>query len=238
MNPAPKYFYPILHLLAFCSIAIAQPILDLVSSNPELLIAQQVESSEIIVVVAFLMLVIPLLISIPYLLSKLLSVKFSNIIFLATLGLLVTILAMMMVKRWFDLADIVLLLLSIVASLCFLFLYWRQEAVRLFCTYLSPAILLVPILFLVGENVRRTVFVAAESIEVAEVAEDSNLQQTPVIVVVFDELPVISLLDRNLEIDRVRFPNFARLRDDSHWFRNTHTVSSVTKVHSQSGQEI
>ena len=36
-------------------------------------------------------------------------------------------------------------------------------------------------------------------------------QAPPIVLVVFDEFPVASLLDRNHQIDRERYPNFARL---------------------------
>ena len=42
----------------------------------------------------------------------------------------------------------------------------------------------------------------------------------PVIVVVFDELPLTSLLAEDLSIDRQQFPAFARLADTSTWFPN------------------
>jgi hypothetical protein len=55
--------------------------------------------------------------------------------------------------------------------------------------------------------------------------------EAPVVMVVFDELPISSLMDENGETDRVRYPNFAELAADSTWFRNTSTVSySTTKA--------
>ena len=50
----------------------------------------------------------------------------------------------------------------------------------------------------------------------------------PVVMVVLDELPLTSLMDEQRRIDPVRFPNFARLAEDSYWFRNATTVSDAT----------
>ena len=51
---------------------------------------------------------------------------------------------------------------------------------------------------------------------------------TPVVVVVFDELPLASLLDEHLEIDAARYPNFAGLAAGAYWFRNATSVSEST----------
>jgi hypothetical protein len=46
--------------------------------------------------------------------------------------------------------------------------------------------------------------------------------------IVFDEFPLISLLDENRQIDDVRFPNFARLAKTSTWYRNTVAAHTTT----------
>ncbi len=50
----------------------------------------------------------------------------------------------------------------------------------------------------------------------------------PVVMVVLDELPLESMLDVDGGIDRELFPNLAALADQSHWYRNTTTVSTST----------
>jgi len=52
----------------------------------------------------------------------------------------------------------------------------------------------------------------------------------PVVMVVFDEFPMASLLDANFEIDGMRYSHFARLARDGVWFRNATTVASVTQA--------
>ena len=53
---------------------------------------------------------------------------------------------------------------------------------------------------------------------------------TPVVYLLFDEFPVIDLMNEKEQIDAKRFPNFARLARTSTWFRNTTTLSSSTTV--------
>ena len=50
----------------------------------------------------------------------------------------------------------------------------------------------------------------------------------PVVMVVFDEFPLTSLLDRDGRIDRVRYPSFATLAARSTWYSRATTVFDST----------
>ncbi|MGI8749861.1 MAG: sulfatase-like hydrolase/transferase [Thermoleophilaceae bacterium] len=52
----------------------------------------------------------------------------------------------------------------------------------------------------------------------------------PVVMVVFDEMPLVSLLDGRGRIDRVRYPNLAALAREATWYPNATTVSDATKL--------
>ncbi len=62
----------------------------------------------------------------------------------------------------------------------------------------------------------------------AEAAEVVVGKPAPVFLLVFDELPVTSLMTKDGAIDAKRFPNFAHLAEDGSWFRNATTVSAYT----------
>jgi hypothetical protein len=51
----------------------------------------------------------------------------------------------------------------------------------------------------------------------------------PVVLIVFDELPLATLIGPDGEIDRRLFPNFAGLADESTWYRATRTVADQTR---------
>ena len=59
-------------------------------------------------------------------------------------------------------------------------------------------------------------------------AAATNAPRAPAVVVVFDELPLNSLLDRHGLVDPVRFPHFAALQRASTWFANESIVSEGT----------
>ncbi len=59
-------------------------------------------------------------------------------------------------------------------------------------------------------------------------AQPARAQHPPVVMIVFDEFPVDTLLDADNRIDASRFPNFARLASLSTWFPNAHSVYDST----------
>ena len=50
----------------------------------------------------------------------------------------------------------------------------------------------------------------------------------PVVIVIFDQLPLISLLDADGRIDPALYPHFAALASESTWFRNASAVAEYT----------
>ena len=57
----------------------------------------------------------------------------------------------------------------------------------------------------------------------------ARFHEAPVVVVVLDELPLVTLLDRDGGIDESLFPGFARLARMSTWYRNTTSNQTFTK---------
>ncbi len=103
-------------------------------------------------------------------------------------------------------------------------LYARAAAVRSFMTVLSPAPLLFLLLFLVVSPVSELVLPSVAS----EAVAGTSSSDTPVVMVVFDELPTTSLMDVQGRIDARRFPAFASFAADATWYRNATTVAGRT----------
>jgi hypothetical protein len=95
--------------------------------------------------------------------------------------------------------------------------------VRTFITVLSPVPLLFLVLFLVVSPVSELVLP-----EDAEAVAGQSRSRTPVVFVVFDELPATSLMDSRDRIDADRYPAFASFARDATWYRNATTVAGRT----------
>jgi hypothetical protein len=105
-------------------------------------------------------------------------------------------------------------------------LYVRVSQVRLFLLYLAPLPLLAVGLFCFTSSVSG--LVTGGEAEVVEAVDATR----PVVMMVLDEFPTATLLDADGGIDAEQFPAFARLAEQSTWFRNytTHNAGTVQAV--------
>ena len=102
--------------------------------------------------------------------------------------------------------------------------YGRYAPVRLFVSLLGVAVILVPAAFLLQPPVSRLLDTGNR----ASVSTVDPAATPPIVMVVFDELPLASLLDSELQIDAERFPHFDALRQNATWFRNASAVAELT----------
>lgn len=102
----------------------------------------------------------------------------------------------------------------------------RWPAVRLWLRYLAAFPVVLGLAFLFASPVtdivlgRDNVAAAADGVTVGDPA--------PVVMIVLDELPLVSLLDEDDHINAAQFPNLARLSGDATWFRNESSVAPST----------
>ena len=94
---------------------------------------------------------------------------------------------------------------------------------RTFLTFLSPAPLVFLFFFLVVSPVSDLLSAG----EVSASAGGPARSSTPIVFVLFDELPV-STLTSDGSIDAERFPNLARFAAGATWYRNATTVADST----------
>jgi hypothetical protein len=102
-------------------------------------------------------------------------------------------------------------------------LYDRSREMRFWLTLISPGIFLFPAIFLWQIH----------QLEVEESSAKGRAAVTnpvPVVFVVFDEFNGTTLVDEQMQIDELRFPQFARLAKLSTWYRNATTVSPRTDI--------
>jgi hypothetical protein len=146
-----------------------------------------------------------------------------TVLHLVLVGGLVAVIVLQALRRAGDpraaLALVAAALLGCAAAVA----YSRVSHVRSFLTVLAPAPLVFLALFLFASPVTQLVLPSEPEAQAASVSSD-----TPVVILVFDELAGTSLLDEDLEIDQDRYPNFAAFARESTWFRNAATVDAWT----------
>ena len=212
------------HLAALSSLALAQPLFELLKDNPEFFAARGSTGADIVAFSVLLVLVPPLALTLIELLVGLASRRAAEIVHLVFVALIVAIIAAQALKKAIGGSDPVLIGLSLVIGGLLAAAYARAEPLRSFLTILSPAPLVFLVLFLFTAPVSKLVFA-----EEAEARAVGGVTRAPVVVVLFDELPSISLLDERRRVDPIRYPAFAELQKTSTWFRNAYTIYDSTE---------
>ena len=209
-------------------LAIAQPLLDLLGRNAEFFLARSSPPLDII------LLAIGLTFGVPVLLGLVLAWLFrqneraGKLLHGAVMAFLVGILVLQIIELtslsrmppWLEMS--LALLVGIGAAAMF----YRTELVRSGVRVASIAPVVVLGLFVFGSSVSQLIFGAPA---IAQIAEAAVTDPAPVVVVVFDEMPVASLMDADGGIQEDVYPSLARLAADGTWFRNAITVHQQTE---------
>ncbi len=213
-----------LNIFTFIGFALAQPLFDLLSRNAEFFIARHSEPLDIILLAVFLCLLFPALVVVLGETLGVLQQRIRRCYYFLVVAILAECFALLIFKRLTGMSGTVTLAAASIFALLFALAYVRFKPFRANLVFLSPAILVFPIWFLINSSIYEIIFPGKP----AAAIEVSVGNPAPIFVVVFDEFPVTSLMNEERVIDPVRYPNFAALADDSYWFRNATTISSDT----------
>jgi len=211
-----------LHVAALASIAIAQPLFDLLGKSPEFLLAHDLGPSEILALAAILGAGVPLVCALLVKLAGGIHETASRVTASVLVAFLVTLVALQILRSVPAAGWIVAIGAAGAGAAAGTLYHWSAPS-RTFAACLAPGILIIPMLFLLRPGVRSLLMPQEHEIL------QSSKSATPVVLVVFDGLPLTALLDTAQTIDRHRYPSFAALADDATWYRNATTVSDYTQ---------
>jgi hypothetical protein len=215
------------HLAGLWALVVAQPLLDLIARNPEFLIAHHARRAEVLGLAAVLVLLCPLLLAGAVFVSGMAGATARALAIDVLVGILIALAAMQVGRRLNPHAAVVIPIASIAGVVCAV-AYQRQPIAQAFASVLAMGVIVVPVAFWLQPEIYRLlsndpdVAVAGKSVPVAS-------RNVPVVMMVFDEMPLVSLLDAEATIDAGLFPNLADLARDGIWFRNATTVSDYTR---------
>ena len=205
------------------SLAIAQPLFDVLADSPDFFVARGNTRADILLF-AFGWTLIPPTILFGIELLFLRSARIRRVVHVVLIGALCAALALQVMEGAVTTSTALLFVIAVLLGALAAYLYARKEAVRSVLTVLGAAPVLFLALFLLFSPVSKLVLPQAEdSSAAADVAGD-----TPVVVVVFDEFAGTGLMNSRLQIDASRYPHFAQLARGSTWYRNATTVSNST----------
>src|SRR5690606_22028749 len=215
-----------LELFALCGFVVVQPMLAVVGGSPDFFIFHGVSGAEVAVLVAVFAIVPPVVLWGVGLLSRLAGQRVRVGTHLALVSALVLLLVIEVGKQLTPLRGLLLTAAALVLAGGLVAAYlrwdWTRQALRL--AAVGPVVF--ALLFAFASPSSAVVFPDQRSEAARPVTVTGP--NPPVVMIVLDELPLLSLLDAQARIDAERYPNFARLADDATWYRNASAASGWT----------
>ncbi len=208
--------------------AVAQPLLDLLGRNAEFFLARAAPQIDILLLALMLTLGVPLLIGLAVAGIRKIHSPTGTVVHGVVLAILGAILALQIVSitpaagfpAWLE------MVLAGATGVLLAVAFYRYEALRSVGRYAAIAPVVILGLFLFGSSVSQLVFASSE---VARPSQITVENPAPIVMVIFDEFPVASLMDGDGNIEEDVYPGFARLAEDGTWFRNAVTVQQQTE---------
>lgn len=215
----------LVHLVALVSLGVAYPLLELLGRSPEFFVAHRLQGRDLAVFVLIVAAGPPLLLALAAWVAGRLSARLGSVV----VGIVRPLLAaasVLTAVRHLPAPGWVLVVAALAAGAAVEVGCRRASPVRLFVALLAPAFVLAPLLFAFASPAS-SLFRSAEN---AFFGDAAPRVPAPVVLVVFDQLPLVSLIDGEGRLDRSAYPNFAALADTATWYRQTSSVADRTEM--------
>ena len=209
-----------LYIATLCTLAISHPIYDLLTKKDHaaFFIAHQAKAIDIYLFVIALSVLLPLIIFALLWLVNLLSTQLARVLYTTVLLVLFFLLFLQLAKPLLGDIEFLGIAIAISASVIATLGFVKTSWVKTFVLLMSIGVIASPFLFLTNASLK-SFLISEEAQNYRLFAHGAELPN--VVMIIFDELPLTSLLDENRLIDNKRYPNFARLAESSNWYRNT-----------------
>jgi Sulfatase len=215
----PSYRMRFVHLTAIWAFAVSQPIYSLLSGNEIFLAAHGMTRVDVVACALMLSLGPPALAVAAQWLASKVSEAAANVVHVLALIAFLIPLAMQLVNRLDPATPERALMAAWILSVAGAAVYVMSRTARLFVSF-SVVLAIAGLLLFVS-----AVPVAART---GDVVALQPARRPSIVTVVFDELPLGSLMTPSGRIDVFRYPAFGRLAHDGTWYRNATTVHDFT----------
>ncbi|MGI8775751.1 MAG: sulfatase-like hydrolase/transferase [Actinomycetota bacterium] len=205
-------------------LGVGQPLLDLLSRNATFFVARGAPRIDIVLFTLGLVLLLPAALSAVVLLAGRLHEGSGRAVYIASLTALGTLLGLRVLNQVFTTGGALLLIASLAIGAAIAWIIITTAPLRSILQWAPLLAIAVAGWFLFASPAARAI--AADDVEL--LPRGSVERPSDVVMLIFDELPLASVLNRDLKIDERLFPNLARLADSSNWYRNATTVSDNT----------
>lgn len=221
----PQSLQRLAQLFVLTGFAIAQPLLDVTGRAPEFFVHQRAGRGDIMLFVAIVTILPTLALWLVEQIAGLAGQAVRRFVHICFVVALLTALAIQVAKKLIPDRGYSLLGLGLVVGAAATAVITRSSVAKTFINYLTPAPLAFALLFVATTPVGALLTKPAPA---ARAHAGPIGKRPPIVMIIFDEFPTESLLTPSGLIDERLFPNFARLAQDSTWFRQASGVSRAT----------
>ena len=214
-------------LIALATLAIAQPLLDLIGRNATFLVAHDASRLDVIGLALALPIVVPVAVGLVILLLRPARPVAAGLhaVLLTLLGAALVALILRLTGAMTSMHWTAVLAVAVVGGAVVPLGYRFSESFRKLLPIAAFAAPAVTALFLFASPAHALAFPPPPP--PAPAGGDAG-DTPPLVFVIFDELPIASLLGPDRLVDAEAFPSFARLAEDSTLYRNVTTVHGQT----------
>lgn len=215
-----------LHLAALWTLAIVQPLLNLLGNNPDFFVARDNTGGEILTFVLLLTVLPGVAATLIELLIDRINPTARWIFHLLLCGLLFSAISLQLLGSFTDGPGWLLIAGCLIPGGLLTWAYARARFMRSMADILIIAPPVVLISFIFFSDASKLITSPSE----VPAKEVSASNPAPVVMVILDEFPAGSLMTPSGRINPKRFPNFSDLERTSTWYRNTVTDASYTAI--------
>ncbi len=221
------HWRPIAHVFGLWAFAVAQPVLDLIGGEPGFLVAHRLTGVPLAALTIGLAVGIPAFLAAPFAFP---AVSGSRVGRLWMDGIRALLAGAFLLQLTHRLPVAAALALAVAGGAGAVLCLRRYRAFSSLVSVTAAAAVIAPLVFLLRPSVRDLLLTGPAVDPGAQVAEAPAIwSDTPIVFVVFDELPVSSIQLPDGSIDRRRYPSFAALAAGADWYPRALTTSSQTE---------
>ncbi|MEU5674047.1 sulfatase-like hydrolase/transferase [Micromonospora sp. NPDC047753] len=216
----------LLEIVALVGLVVTQPLLDVLGRSPDFFLFHRADPVQILLLLALVTVLPTAAVALLGALSRLAGRSARAVTHTGLVGLLVAALAVQVGRHVTPLRGVPLLLVAVLAGAAGAAAHrrWRAPGRVLRLAAAGPVAFVA--LFLLASPTSAVVLPRGDG-GAAGTAQGSAVHP-PVVMLILDELPLVSLLGADGKIDAGRYPHFAELAGGSTWYRNSTGVSGWT----------